>query len=134
MQENGGKRGKWGKVGKNSAEVGDTWGGGGGGEGQSMGPLSQCCLFSPMDHVHPYKKRVRYIPLKVVRDSQRGWVSTDWLSNFPLVSTISPIPPQFPPISHKFPHYPPLPHIFPISPFSLGTLLGTLLHALCPEM
>ena len=21
---------------------------------QSMGPLSQCCLFSPMDHVHPY--------------------------------------------------------------------------------
>ena len=46
---------------------------------QSMGSLSQCCLFSPMNHVHPYEG-VRYIPLKLVSDPQRGWVSTGWLS------------------------------------------------------
>ena len=96
---------------------------------QSMGPLSQCCLFSPMDHVHPCKG-VRYIPLKVARDPQRGWVWAGGLSNFSLVSTCFPIPPHFP---NTFPQFSPLfPHSPHFSPFSLfshfssGMLLGTL--------
>ena len=56
----GGNWGKRGKVGKNRAEVGDTWGGRMKGLhavhwSPRVGPLSQCCLFSPMDHVHPYR-------------------------------------------------------------------------------
>ena len=66
--------GNGGEMGKNRAEVGDTlWGGGGGARRvcmQSMGPVSQCCRFFSMDHVHPYKG-VCYIPLKLFRDPQR---------------------------------------------------------------
>ena len=125
---------KWGKMGGNEenwGRIGQKLGMQGGCRVrmQSMGPLSECCLFSHMDHMHPYRG-VSYIPLKVVRDPQRGWVSAGWLSNFSLVSTFSPISPDFSnffsplsPISPQFPHFPLFPHI------SSGTLSGTLLLA-----
>ena len=53
-------------------------------------------------------QRVHYIPLKVVCNQQRRWVSAGWLFDFPLAFTLFPISPPF----------------FLFSHFSWGTLLG----------